>query len=93
MQAELCEKTAGCAEIAACGLETGCVGTACFCGAVDPLRCLSGEASGPCKDVIVGAPLGRMPTLDNPSAGPASDAAVALAACTEPSGSCATECP
>ena len=93
MQAERCEQTAGCAEIAACGLETGCIGAACLCGPVDPLRCLSGDASGPCLDVIVGAPLGRMPTLDNPSAGPASDAAVALSACAEPPGSCADECP
>jgi hypothetical protein len=92
MQAELCEKTAGCVEIAACGLETGCVGAACFCGTADPLRCLAGEANGPCKDVIVGAPLGRVPTLNNPSAGPASDAAVALSACAEPSGTCAAEC-
>ena len=92
-EAEACELRPGCAEIAACVLSTGCVGAACFCGAVDTLRCLSGAANGPCMDVILSAPGGRSPTLADPSAGPASDAAVALGECAEPpSGACATEC-
>jgi hypothetical protein len=93
-EAEACQRTAGCAEIAACVVETACAGAACFCGDADALRCLSGEANGPCKDVILNAPGGRAPSLDNPSAGPASDAAVALSSCTEPpAGVCSSECP
>ena len=92
-EAEACELRDGCSAIAACVLETGCTGTACFCGTADTLRCLSGAANGPCKEVISSAPGGRSPTLDNPSAGPAADAAVALGACTEPpSGVCAPDC-
>jgi hypothetical protein len=93
VEAEACELRDGCSAIAACVLQTGCIGTACFCGTADALRCLSGAADGPCKDVILSAPGGRSPTLDNTSAGPAADAAVALGACTEPpSGVCAPEC-
>jgi hypothetical protein len=92
-ETEACQRTAGCAEIAACVVETACAGAACFCGDADALRCLSGESNGPCKDVILNAPGGRTPSLDNPSAGPASDAAVALSSCTEPpAGVCSTEC-
>ena len=62
-------------------------------GCADPLRCATGGGNGPCKDAIVKAPSGREPTLDNPSAGPASDAAVALSGCMEPpAGPCATQC-
>jgi hypothetical protein len=57
------------------------------------LRCLSGEADGPCKDVILSLPGGREPTLTAPSAGPASDAATALSQCSQPpTGLCASEC-
>src|SRR5690349_15985063 len=82
--AEECERRQGCAAIAACVLEAGCEGAACFCGSASALRCLAGEANGPCKDVILSAPGGRSPTLDDPSGGPAADAAVALGACTQP---------
>lgn len=88
-----CATTSGCPEIAACIRESQCAGVACYCGTFDALACAAGQSDGPCKAVILGAPGGREPTLISPSAGPASDAAVAIAACMEPGGSCAAACP
>jgi hypothetical protein len=78
-----CAGTAGCFEIVACARLNECVGFACFCGSVDPITCAtSGQADGPCVDATLAAPGSRLPTLANPSAGPASDAALELANCT-----------
>jgi hypothetical protein len=39
------------------------------------------------------APGSRVPTVLNPSAGPASDAAAAISGCMQPGKSCAAACP
>jgi hypothetical protein len=86
---ETCNNTAGCPEIAACVKESGCTGLDCYCGTFDALSCAGGQADGPCKSVILAAPGGHMPT---PSAGPASDAAVAISACIQPQQPCEAAC-
>lgn len=93
-EAELraCAETAGCAEILVCVRESGCSGAACFCGDVDPLACLSGNAAGPCRDVILAAPGSRAPTALDPSAGPASDAVLGVGECAEDADACGDSC-
>jgi hypothetical protein len=86
---ETCSMTGGCPEIAACVKESGCTGLDCYCGTFDALSCAAGQANGPCKSVILDAPGGHLP---NPSAGPASDAAIAISACAQTDGPCATPC-
>jgi hypothetical protein len=82
-----CMETPGCLEIAACVQDSGCTGINCYCGQYDALRCAEGRADGPCRDTMVNAPSGRVPTAANPSAGPASDAAVAISTCLNRPGS------
>jgi hypothetical protein len=81
-----CAATPGCFEIVACARLNACVGFACFCGSIDVIACAtSGAANGPCLAPTLAAPGSRLPTLANPSAGPASDAALALANCSRQS--------
>lgn len=88
-----CEATPGCPAIAECVSNSKCQGTDCYCGTVDLLSCAAGTANGPCLDVILSAPGARKPTLADQSAGPASDAAVAVGNCgaSESSG-CSSAC-
>ena len=93
MQVETCEATPGCQEIANCVATNRCNGLACDCGTVDELSCAAGQADGPCRDVILNAPGGRKPTLANQSAGPATDAAIALGNCgAMPNNGCVDSC-
>jgi hypothetical protein len=79
----VCTETAGCFEIVACARINGCTGLDCYCGSALPIACAtSGQANGPCLDAALAAPLSRLPTLANPSAGPAADAALEIANCT-----------
>jgi hypothetical protein len=89
---EACANTAGCPEIAACIRQSQCRGVDCYCGSVDALSCASGQGNGPCKVAILEAPGGREPSLLSPSAGPASDAAVAISTCAEEGQPCAEAC-
>jgi hypothetical protein len=89
---EACKSTSGCPEIAACIKRSGCRGVDCYCGTFDAVSCAAGQANGPCKSAILDAPGGRVPTLLSPSAGPASDKAVAISVCTQPGHACAMAC-
>jgi hypothetical protein len=91
-QLQACAQTSGCPEIGACIRTSQCAGVDCYCGTFDAIACASGQSDGPCKSVILAAPGSREPSLANPSAGPASDAAIAISACTEPGASCAESC-
>lgn len=91
-QTRACVETPGCLEISACVKESGCTGVDCYCGRSDALRCATGQADGPCRDAMLGAPSGRIPTIADPSAGPASDAAVAISTCLSSSNQCASLC-
>ena len=84
-----CSDTPGCFDISACVQNSGCTGIDCYCGQSDAVTCALGQAAGPCRDAMVRAPSGRIPTIANPSAGPASDAAVAISTCLDND---ATEC-
>jgi hypothetical protein len=88
-----CEATSGCDEILTCVLDTGCAGIACYCGTA-PLvpDCLAGAGDGACKAVALAQEGGREPTIDNPSGGPASDTAFALAQCASDPNTCADVC-
>jgi hypothetical protein len=87
-----CTAAEGCFEIVACARINRCVGIDCFCGSINPVACATGgTANGPCVDVLRAAPGSRAPTLSNPSVGPASDAALAIATCTAQR--CAAACP
>lgn len=89
---EQCANTQGCPEILACTRQSGCTGAACYCGDFDAVTCLGGQSNGPCKAVILEAPDSRVPSLVNRSAGPASDAALAIATCAEEGQPCAEAC-
>jgi hypothetical protein len=89
---ETCESTPGCQAIANCVATSRCEGVACYCGTVGTLSCAAGTASGPCRDVILGAPGGHEPTLAEQSAGPAADAAIAVVTCGAKSGVCTASC-
>lgn len=89
---QTCAETSGCPEIAACIQASQCAGIDCYCGTFDALACAAGQSDGPCKSAILAAPGGREPSLTAPSAGPASDAAIAISACIEPGASCADSC-
>jgi hypothetical protein len=91
-EVETCESTPGCQAIADCVATSRCEGVACYCGTVDPLGCAAGTANGPCRDVILNAPSGHKPTLADQSAGPAADAAVAVATCGTKNGVCTASC-
>lgn len=87
-----CETTPGCGEIAACVRMNGCTGAACYCGTANLLDCANGTANGPCKEVILAAPGGKPPTVADPSAGPASDALVAVNNCMQDPNTCKPSC-
>jgi hypothetical protein len=72
---DTCTNTMGCGEILACAARNGCAGNACYC--VDA----SCQTAGPCRSVIETAPGARAPDAENPSLGPAADAAAAVAEC------------
>jgi hypothetical protein len=89
---DTCANTPGCPEILACVRENGCSGTDCFCGDAALTRCFNGGGDGPCKDAVLAAPGGREPTLDDPSGGPASDAALEVGECADDDDTCADVC-
>lgn len=89
---DTCANTPGCPEILACVRENGCTGTDCFCGDASLTRCFNGGGDGPCKDAVLAAPGGREPTLDDPSGGPASDAALEVGECADDDDRCADVC-
>jgi hypothetical protein len=89
---EACTLTEGCLDILACVKTSGCSGIECYCGDSGVIDCSSGEANGVCKDVILGAPAGKPPTTADPSGGPASDRAVAVARCMERNDRCSAAC-
>jgi len=78
-----CGALPGCTEILACARTNACFGIDCYCGSVNVITCAtSGLGNGLCLDATLAAPGSHPPTLVNPSAGPASDAALAVANCT-----------
>lgn len=91
-QLEQCADTPGCPEILQCTRQSGCFGVACYCGDFDAVACVGGQSNGPCKDLILSAPGSRVPSVINPSAGPASDAAVAISTCAGMGQPCAEAC-
>lgn len=77
-----CTGTPGCLEILACARNSGCVGFACYCGSVDLITCaISDLADGPCIATMLAAPGSHPPTVSDPNAGPASQAALVVAEC------------
>lgn len=91
-QLRKCDTTPGCPDIAACVRTSGCTGAQCYCGTSNLLACAGGTANGPCKDVMLAAPGGKAPTTADPSAGPASDALLAVNACMQDSNACGASC-
>jgi hypothetical protein len=87
-----CIATAGCTDILACVRGSGCSGVDCYCGDASAVRCAGGDANGTCKDTFLSAPGGHPPTLKDPSAGPASDAAQAVEKCLQRDKSCLDIC-
>ena len=88
-----CANTPGCLEIVACARINRCVGFDCYCGSLDPITCATnGPGNGPCVEETLAAPRSRIATLGNPSAGPASDAALAIATCSAQSNICTVAC-
>jgi hypothetical protein len=88
-----CAETPGCVEIVACARINRCVGFDCYCGSMDPITCATnGPGNGPCVEVTLAAQGSRLATLGNPSAGPASDAALALSNCSARSNVCTVAC-
>jgi len=78
-----CASTEGCQEILACVRDKGCTGIDCYCGTFNALACSGGQSDGPCKSVFLAAPGAHEPSLMAPSAGPASDAALAVGTCAQ----------
>jgi hypothetical protein len=91
-QLQACAATEGCPELVVCIRDNHCQGIACYCGTFDAIACTNGQANGPCKAAILEAPGGRVPTVLSPSAGPASDAAVAISLCEQSGAPCAQAC-
>jgi hypothetical protein len=89
---QTCVETDGCPEILVCVRESACSGRSCFCGDASLTECLRGEANGPCRDVILAAPGGRTPSAQDPSAGPASDAALRVGECADDDDECSELC-
>ena len=89
---QTCVETDGCPAILVCVRESGCTGRDCFCGDASLVECLQGEGNGPCRDAILAAPGGRAPTAQDPSAGPASDAAQQVGDCAEDDEQCSELC-
>lgn len=74
---DTCGATPGCNEILTCAASNACSGADCYC---------LGEGcgmDGPCRSVIDSAPGARVPDANNPSLGPASDAARAVGDCLQ----------
>jgi hypothetical protein len=88
-----CEATEGCKQIAACVQSSGCQGVDCYCGTDTLPMCTSGGGNGPCKDIILGAPGGKAPTVADLSGGPASDAVAQVALCMQDQSKCGATCP
>lgn len=89
---EACTHTPGCMDILGCVKDSDCTGIDCYCGDATVVACSEGKGNGMCKDAFLSAPGGKAPTLRDPSAGPASDRAVAVADCMAKSGRCAPAC-
>jgi hypothetical protein len=89
---ETCQNTPGCQDVADCVVASGCNSEACYCGSYGLAECLAGQSDGPCKDVMLSAPGGHEPSATNVSAGPATDAALAVGLCAVSGGPCANEC-
>lgn len=90
---ESCNTTPGCEAISVCARSTGCLGDACYCGAVNPLLCATtGQGDGPCRDVILAAPEAHEPTPVDPTSGPASEAARLVGNCRLASVGCRDVC-
>jgi len=89
---QTCLETDGCPAILVCVRESGCTGRDCFCGDASLVDCLQGEGDGPCRDAILAAPGGRAPSAQDPSAGPASDAAQQVGDCAEDEDQCSELC-
>ncbi len=89
---ETCQNTPGCQDVADCVIASGCNSEACYCGTYGLVECLAGQSDGPCKDVMLNAPGGHAPTATDVSAGPATDAALAVGLCAISGGPCANEC-
>jgi hypothetical protein len=87
-----CASTEGCQEILTCVRDEGCTGLDCYCGTFNALACSGGQSDGPCKPVFLAVPGGHEPSLANPSAGPASDAALSVANCTQAGQPCHQAC-
>jgi hypothetical protein len=78
-----CAGTPGCLEIIACSRNFGCFGFECYCGSVDPIICATTDlADGPCVGIMLAAPGGHPPSVSEQNAGPASQAALAVANCS-----------
>jgi hypothetical protein len=79
-----CAATPGCGEILDCARFNGCRGLECYCGNVGLVTCaLTGQGDGPCLAVALNAPGAHEPTLVEPNAGPASEAALVVADCRD----------
>jgi hypothetical protein len=90
---ERCDGTDGCGAIVACARRTGCELDACYCGTFNELLCsTTGQANGPCRDVMLAAPGAHPPSFVDPNAGPASVAARAVGACRLASDECRAVC-
>ena len=91
-QFDACERTQGCLEIVACARLNRCSGVDCYCGTDGAIACGTGGGDGPCFAVTRAAPGFREPTLLNPSAGPASDAALGFGSCVSQDALCDQAC-
>jgi hypothetical protein len=91
-QFDACERTPGCLEIVACARVNQCSGVDCYCGTAGAIACGTTRGNGPCFAVTRAAPGFREPTLLNPSAGPASDSALAFGSCVAQSAVCDPAC-
>jgi hypothetical protein len=89
---DACASTSGCPEILVCVRENACSGSDCYCGDASLPACFSGRGNGPCREAVLTAPSGQEPTLANPSGGPASDAALGVAACAQKDARCTAAC-
>jgi hypothetical protein len=79
----VCIGTPGCLEILACARNSDCFGFACYCGTVDLIQCATTDlANGPCLAMMLAAPGSHPPSLVDPNAGPASEAALDVANCS-----------
>jgi hypothetical protein len=91
-QFDACEGTQGCLEIVACARLNQCSGVDCYCGTAGAIACGTTGGNGPCFAVTRATPGFREPTLLNPSAGPASDAALAFGSCVAQNTLCDQAC-